>query len=75
MNISAQGSSGMFAECPHCHASIPHGFQVCNQCGYTVSAKEQQEVRNILKKNFAAFSLISLVIIVTVLYLAYQYIN
>lgn len=53
MSIAAHNSLGVFAECPHCHHSIQHGFQVCAHCGHTVSAAEQQALRNLLKKNVA----------------------
>lgn len=51
--IAARNSLGVFAECPHCHASIRHGFQVCGNCGHPVSAQEQQALRNLLKKSVA----------------------
>jgi methionyl-tRNA synthetase len=51
MNIAAKDSLGVFAECPRCHSSMQHGFQVCSSCGHTVSAEEQQALRNMLKKN------------------------
>ena len=41
MGIEAKGSHGIFAECPNCHHSIPHGFQVCQECGHIISASEQ----------------------------------
>jgi predicted nucleic acid-binding Zn ribbon protein len=73
MSIEAKGSKGVFAECPNCHASISHGFQVCQKCGHTVSAAEQQELRNSLKKNFARFAIIAFCCIAVVLYVTYQY--
>lgn len=51
MNIAAKNSLGVFAECPRCHCAIQHGFQICGSCGYTVSAEQQQALRNMLKKN------------------------
>jgi len=51
MSIAAKHSLGVFAECPHCHRSIQHGFQICGSCGHTVSAAEQQALRDTLKKH------------------------
>ncbi|HSB94922.1 MAG TPA: hypothetical protein VLC91_00625 [Spongiibacteraceae bacterium] len=51
MSIAAKNSLGVFAECPRCHHALQHGFQVCTNCGHTVSAAEQQALRNTLKKN------------------------
>lgn len=61
MNIAAKNSLGVFAECPRCHSSIQHGFQVCGSCGYTVSAEDQQALRNSLKKNVSRHFLIFVV--------------
>jgi uncharacterized paraquat-inducible protein A len=58
MTIAAKNSLGVFAECPHCHHSMQHGFQVCGHCGFTVSAEQQQALRNVLKKNVAVSFLI-----------------
>lgn len=52
-DISAKNSLGVFAECPHCHSPIQHGFQICGDCGHPVSAAEQQMLRNLLKKSVA----------------------
>lgn len=60
--IAAKNSLGVFAQCPRCHSSIQHGFQVCGSCGYTVSALQQQALRNLLKKNVARHFLVFLVL-------------
>ena len=75
MSIAAKGSSGVFAECPHCHASIMHGFQLCSKCGRAVDAEQQQELRTTLGKNFAIFAVTSAFCIMSVLYISYQYIE
>jgi hypothetical protein len=67
MTIAAKNSLGVFAECPHCHHSIQHGFQVCGHCGFTVSAEEQQALRNLLKKNVAVNFLVFVVVLGVVL--------
>ncbi len=60
MNISAKESRGVFAECPKCHSFISHGFQVCQTCGYAVSAKEQAGLQKLLAKNILLFSALAL---------------
>jgi predicted nucleic acid-binding Zn ribbon protein len=67
MTIAAKDSLGVFAECPHCHHSLQHGFQVCTHCGDTVSAEEQQALRNQLKKNVALSFLVFVVVLSVVL--------
>ena len=61
MNIAAKNSLGVFAECPRCHCAIQHGFQVCGSCGHTVSAQEQQALRNRLKRNVAVHFMVFVV--------------
>lgn len=72
MNIAAKHSLGVFAECPHCHSSIQHGFQVCASCGHTVSAEEQQALRNLLKRNVVRHFLVFVVAIGAGLAVAYR---
>jgi methionyl-tRNA synthetase len=72
MNIAARNSLGVFAECPHCHSSIQHGFQVCGSCGHTVSAEEQQALRNMLKRNVARHFAILVLAIGATLAVAYR---
>ena len=67
MTIAAKHSLGVFAECPMCHHSIQHGFQVCGHCGHTVSAEQQQALRNLLKKNVAVNFLVFVVVLSVVL--------
>lgn len=64
MSIEAEGSRGVYAECPACHKSINHGFQVCQHCGYVVSAHEQQGLQKILAKNVTSFVILAVVIVV-----------
>ncbi len=73
MSIEAKGRSGVYAECPSCHSSIMHGFQICQKCGHAVSSDEQQELRNSLKNNFTIFVIIATGCIAAVLFLTYQY--
>jgi uncharacterized paraquat-inducible protein A len=75
MSIAAKGSSGVFAECPHCHASIRHGFQVCQHCGATVSAQQQSALQRLLAKNVLTFAAVALTVFAGALYVAYQYIR
>jgi uncharacterized protein (DUF983 family) len=73
MSIAAKESAGIFAECPKCHSSIGHGFQVCQSCGYTVSAKEQVGLQKLLAKNVVLFCVVSLLLFSGVLFLARTY--
>ena len=57
MTIAAKNSLGVFAACPQCHHAINHGFQVCQSCGHTVSAEQQQALRQTLAKNFLRYIL------------------
>jgi hypothetical protein len=75
MTIAAKNSLGVFAECPHCHHSIQHGFQSCGHCGHTVSAAEQQALRNTLKKNVALNFLVFVVALSVVLGGVYKLFN
>ncbi len=59
MTIAAKNSLGVFAECPHCHGSIQHGFQICQHCGHAVSAEQQQALRQTLANNFFRYALIA----------------
>ena len=72
MNIAAKNGLGVFAECPHCHHAMQHGFQVCGTCGHTVSAGEQQALRNLLKRNVARHFLVFVVAIGAGLAVAYR---
>ncbi len=72
MTIAAKNSLGVFAECPRCHCAIQHGFQVCGSCGYTVSAAEQQALRNMLKRNVARHFLVFVVLMGIGLAAAYR---
>lgn len=75
MNISANGSRGVFAECPQCHSSISHGFQVCQSCGYTVGAREQAGLQKLLAKNVLLFSALALLSFVGIFSVAYRYLH
>lgn len=72
MNIAARDSHGVLAECPQCHSSIAHGFQVCANCGHTVSADQQQALRNTLKRNVSRQFLVFVVALGVVLLAAYK---
>jgi methionyl-tRNA synthetase len=72
MNIAAKNSLGVFAECPHCHCAMQHGFQVCGSCGHTVTAEEQQALRNMLKRNVARHFLVFVALMGVGLVVAYR---
>jgi len=69
MGIEAKGSFGLYAECPHCHHSIRHGFQVCQECGHTVTAEQQKAMQILWLKNLAKFGLISFILFAVIFYL------
>jgi len=69
MGIEAKGSFGLYAECPHCHHSIRHGFQVCQGCGHTVTAEEQKAMQLLWLKNLAKFFTIGLALFAVAFYL------
>lgn len=73
MSIAAQDSLGVYGECPNCHASISHGFQVCANCGHAVSADEQQELQTSVWKSVASYFSVATASIVIVLYFSYKY--
>lgn len=73
MNIAAKGSAGVFAEYPKSHTSMAHGFQVCQACGHTVSAREQIGLQKLLAKNVVLFCVVSLVLFGGALLVAYTY--
>lgn len=72
MDIAAKNSLGVFAECPHCHHAMQHGFQVCDHCGHTVSAREQQALRNQLKRHVARHFAMLVLVIGACLMVAYR---
>ncbi len=55
MTIEAENSNSVYAECPKCHSTIKHGFQVCSSCGHMVSADEQDALRRGLRNNVIKF--------------------
>ncbi len=55
MSIEAKNSNSVYAECPKCHSTITHGFQMCSNCGHMVSASEQVELRRGLRNNVIKF--------------------
>ena len=55
-------SEGVFAECPECHHSIRHGFQICGNCGYQLTADEQQFIGSVLNKRLLNFVISAAVI-------------
>ncbi len=73
MNIAAEDSLGVFAECPQCHRSIQHGFQVCGHCGHRVTADQQQVLRENLGKHFLRYALVAGGIITLVVAAANQW--
>ena len=64
-------SKGVWAKCPQCNHAILHGFQVCDQCGHALSAREQQSVRNTLKLNVLKFSLVAALVFFAAMYFVY----
>ena len=69
MGIEAKGSFGLYAECPHCHHSMRHGFQVCQECGHTVTAEEQKAMQILWLKNLGKFFIMGLVVFSAAFYL------
>ncbi|ARN73953.1 hypothetical protein [Oceanicoccus sagamiensis] len=73
LSIAAKGSYGVFAECPRCHRSIPHGFQICNHCGHGVTADQQQALRQRLATHFFGYLLMAGSMIILVVLAANQW--
>ena len=71
-SVAAEHSAGVWAECPQCHASICHGFQVCQSCGHVLAADEQQLLRSTLRKHVGRFVLLAGALAAALMWAAYS---
>jgi len=68
MGIEARGSFGLFAECPSCHHSIRHGFQICQECGHIVTGEEQHALQLLWLRNLRKFFILGAISFVALFY-------
>lgn len=73
MTIEAKNSNSVYAECPECHSTIKHGFQVCSSCGHMVSADEQDDLRRALRNNVIKFFTATILALSMIYGLVYLY--
>lgn len=60
-------------ECPKCHHNMRINMQICDECGYTLSAQEMAAVRSQLGRSFWGWILKVFIGVAVISFIVFQF--